>query len=235
MSLEPEPPFHDPAELRRTWGREWGAWDDVGPLREVLVRPPGQELEQITADMWNAEAGALVDPGGGWYWIGDQPPDIELARSQHAGLVAALEAEDVLVHRAPPMAPSFVKASYTRDPLVAAPGGTIVARMAATMRRGEERDVTAIMGALAIPILRTITGTATVEGGTVVRLRPGLVAYGQSIRCNTEGARQLQEALSPAGVEVVVVPVPGYGIHLDGYIGLADVDKSLVRDRKAHV
>ncbi len=123
------------------------------------------------------------------------------------------------------MAKSFVKSVYTRDPLIAAPGGMVVGRMGPSMRRGEERDVTGILGRLAIPILRTINGSGTAEGGSVLRLRPDLVAYGQSIRCNDEGARQLRETLAPAGVDLVVVPISGFVIHLDIYMGLVDVDK----------
>jgi N-dimethylarginine dimethylaminohydrolase len=118
---------------------------------------------------------------------------------------------------------------YTRDPLAAVPGGVLVGRMAPRMRRGEEANLSGFVAALGIPIVRTITGIGILEGGTVVRLRPDLFAYGQSIRCNEEGGRQLAEALRPLDTELVVVPLPGYGIHLDGYLGLADVDKAVVR------
>ena len=88
MKVDPEP-FEDPAELDRTWGRQWGAWDEVGQLREVLVWPIGEELDQIDAAAWDPELDGLVDPSGGWYWQGSAPPDIELAKRQHDGLTAA--------------------------------------------------------------------------------------------------------------------------------------------------
>ena len=67
-----------------------------------------------------------------------------------------------------------------------------------------------------------------VEGGSFVKLRPGVAAYGTSIRCNDEGARQLAETLRPLGIELVVVPLSGYSIHIDGHLGMVDVDKALV-------
>ena len=40
---EPDPPFEDPGELAATWGQVWGASDEVGVLRTVLVRRPGDD------------------------------------------------------------------------------------------------------------------------------------------------------------------------------------------------
>ena len=95
MATAAEPPFHD--EVEAVWGRPWGAADEVGRLRSVLVRPPGPALDRIRADAWDADLGALVDPDGGWYWTRREPPDVARAEAQHAGLVAALEADGVEV------------------------------------------------------------------------------------------------------------------------------------------
>jgi N-dimethylarginine dimethylaminohydrolase len=79
-----------------------------------------------------------------------------------------------------------------------------------------------------MPILRTIVGTGLLEGGSFAKLTPTVAAFGTSIRCNDEGARQLDEALRYLGVELVVVPMAGFSIHLDGALGMVDVDKALV-------
>ena len=79
--------------------------------------------------------------------------------------MTALEAEDVEVHFAEQLEERFTKAMYTRDPLISMPGGVIVGRLAPLMRRGEERSITRAVGALGVPILRTITGTGLLEGG----------------------------------------------------------------------
>ncbi len=226
MESAAEPPFHE--ELEAVWGAEWGASDEVGKLRKVLVRRPGDELSVVRVDAWDEEAQALVDPDGRWYWTDRTPPNLPLVRSQHEGLVARLEAEGVDVVVAEPLGEGFVKAIYTRDPLVTIPGGAVIGRMAVRARRGEEAAITREVAAAGLPILSTLTGTATLEGGSFVKLRPGLAAFGTSIRCNAEGARQLRDVLARIGWELIVVPLPGYTIHIDLHLAMVDVDRALV-------
>jgi N-dimethylarginine dimethylaminohydrolase len=226
MESAAEPPFHE--ELEQVWGARWGASDEVGTLRRVFLRRPGDELLAVRADAWDERLGALVDPHGRWYWTDRNPPDMEKVREQHQGLVDALLAEDVVVDVAEPLGEGFVKAIYTRDPMITVPGGAIVGRMAVRMRRGEEPQVTRELAALGMPILGTITGTGTLEGGSFTKLRPGLAAFGTSIRCNHEAARQLETLLGLIGVELIVVPIAGYSIHIDLHFAMVDVDRALV-------
>ena len=226
MATAAEPPFHDEVEL--VWGRPWGASDEVGRLRTVLVRPAGAMLDRIRADAWDPELEALVDPEGGWYWTRREPPDVARAAEQHAGLVAALEADGVEVVTAAPLDSAYTKAMYVRDPLVTVPGGAVIGRMAVRMRRGEEADVTRVVAAAGMPILATMTGTATMEGGSFTKLRPGLAALGTSIRCNAEGARQLRAVLAEVGWELLDVPLPGFTIHIDAHLAMVDADLALV-------
>ena len=226
---EAEPGFETPAQQRLVWGGEWGACDEVGPLRKVLVRAPGDEFRRVRTDCWDERAQALVDPDGGWYWEAREAPDLDLIHAQHAGLVAALEADGVdVVHVEGPAAPHLSRPIYTRDPLCTVPGGAIIGRMAPAMRRGEEGMVTRAVVAQGMPILRTIHGTGLLEGGSFVKLTPKLAAYGTSFRCNDEGARQLREVLDVLGIELLVMPMAGWSIHIDGHIGMVDVDKALV-------
>jgi N-dimethylarginine dimethylaminohydrolase len=224
----PEPAFEDPAELERCWGARWGAADEVGPLRQVLMRRPGPEFAQIRADAWDPAVGALVDPRAGWYWESAKPPDLGLIQRQYDGLVAALQAEGVRVHFAEPLPERFSKAIYTRDPLITVPGGAIIGRLAPAMRRGEEASITRAVAALGMPILHTIGGTGLLEGGSFAKLRRKVAVFGTSIRCNVAAARQLEEMLRWVGIELIVVALGGYSIHLDGHFGMVDVDKALV-------
>lgn len=221
-----EPPFSD--ELEEVWGARWGAHDEVGVLRRVLVRTPGDELRAIRADAWDERLGALVDPAGRWYWTDSRPPDMDLVAAQHRGLVDALRAEDVEVDVMEPLGPPFVKSVYTRDPSITVPGGAIIGRMGVRMRRGEEPHATRALAGAGMPILGTITGTGTLEGGSFVKLRRGLAALGTSIRCNEEGERQLRALLELIGIELIRVPVAGYSIHIDLHFAMVDVDRALV-------
>jgi N-dimethylarginine dimethylaminohydrolase len=226
MATAAHPPFH--AEIEEVWGRRWGAHDEVGRLRMALVRSPGPALDRIRGDAWNPELGALVDPDGGWYWTREDPPDRERAAAQHHGLVTALRDEGVEVVQAAPMGDRFTKAMYVRDPLVTVPGGAIVLRMGVRMRRGEEPDITRTVANAGLPVLGTLTGSATLEGGSFIKLRDGVAALGTSIRCNEEGAEQLREILARIGWRLIVVPLPGYTIHLDLHLAMLDSDLALV-------
>ena len=221
----PEPSFENAEELEQGWGARWGANSEVGRLQSVLMRSPGAELERISAEGWDPAVRALVDPVPAWYWESDSPPDLSLVGEQYDGLVAALEAEGVEVHFAEPLSGRFSKAMYMRDPLVTVPGGAIIGRLAPRMRRGEEQSVMRAVASLGMPILRTITGTGLMEGGSFAKLTPKVAAFGTTIRCNDEGARRVQETLRWLGIELVVVPLSGFSIHLDGAFGMVDVDK----------
>ena len=224
----PSPPFEEAGELERVWGRVWGASTEVGPLRMVLMRRPGAELEVVREECWDERAQALVDPGGMWYWRDRTPPDIALMQRQHDGLAEILRAEGVEVCYLDSTPRTFPKSVFTRDPLITVRGGAIVGRMAPRMRRGEERYVSEFVAGLGMPILRTVTGTGTMEGGSFAKLTPTIAAFGTSIRCNAEAARQLEEALRWLGIELIVVAMGGWSIHLDGHFGMVDVDKALV-------
>jgi N-dimethylarginine dimethylaminohydrolase len=103
-----------------------------------------------------------------------------------------------------------------------------VSRMAVRMRRGEEREATRLLGELGMPVLGTITGTGTIEGGSFVKLGPDVAALGTSVRCNEEGARQLELLVRLQGIELLTVPLAGYSIHLDVHLAMVDAGKALV-------
>jgi N-dimethylarginine dimethylaminohydrolase len=223
----PEPPFHDAAELVRDWGADWGCDDDVSPLRTVLVRRPGDEWKGVRGECWDEQARSLVDPDRNWFWESRELPDIPRMQADHDGLVAALRAEGVEVLDGGPMPRRLMNAVYVRDPMCVVRGGAVIGRMGPLMRRGEERYATQAVAALGLPVLRTISGTGMLEGGTIVKLTPRVYAFGTSIRCNPEGARQLAEVLAPLGIELIVVPLVGWSIHLDGHLSMVDRDKAL--------
>ncbi|MDR2567475.1 MAG: hypothetical protein LBC97_15740 [Bifidobacteriaceae bacterium] len=222
LEPEPEPVFTDPAELEGTWGRRWGAADETSTLRMVVVRRPNPGMQDIRADAWREDAGALVDPGRNWYYRRRTPPDWATLLDQHNQLVQALESEGVEVVIAPEMPRTFTKSVYTRDPMLTVPGGAIIGRLAPRVRRGEEPSLTKTVAAVGMPILGTITGDGTVEGGSFAMLRRDLAVYATSIRCNTSGARQLASFLEPLGIELMTVALPGYTIHIDGQFMVLD-------------
>ena len=160
--------------------------------------------------------GSFGDAASGWYWQSDTIPPVAEMQGQHDGLAQALRKEGVEVVMLDGEVGSRLKSCYTRDSVVAVKGGAIVCRMAPRIRRGEELTATKTLAKLGVPILRTLHGTATMEGGSFAWLNPKTAVIGRSIRVNEEGAAQVGEVLRHQGVELICVDLYGYQIHIDG-------------------
>lgn len=223
-----EPPFEDEGELEATWGRVWGLDNDVGRITDILMHRPGPEMAVVDASKRLPEIGSFGDPAVGWYFQSDTPPDLALMQAQHDGFVAALRAEGINVHFMEGEAGNRLKQVYTRDPLIMVKGGAIVCRMGARIRRGEELAVTRTLARLGIPILRTVNGTGIMEGGSFAWLNETTCAIGVGVRVNREGAQQVGEVLARQGVELLVVELTGYDIHLDVSFLMVDRDLAIL-------
>ncbi|MEO1192510.1 MAG: arginine deiminase family protein [Pseudomonadota bacterium] len=224
----PEPAFEDPGEQTATWGQVWGCTNDVGRLRKVLVHRPGSEMSIVDRSKYIPEIDAYGDEAIGWYWQHNTIPDVADMQRQHDALVSALEAKGVEVIHLEGVEAPLIKACYTRDSVIAVKGGAVVSRMAPRIRRGEELCVTRTLAKIGMPILRTITGIGMIEGGSFAWLNETTAVIGRSIRVNDEAIRQLDEVLRAQGVELIVIDLRGYDIHIDGSLVMIDRDLALV-------
>ena len=227
----PEPAFEDPGRLEALWGRAWGCDNDVGQLRAVLMHRPGPEFEVIDPTKRIEETGSYGDLEAGWYWQSETIPELAELQAQHDALADALRAEGVQVIYLEGVADGRFKSVYTRDSSFAVKGGAIVTRLAPRMRHGEELPVTRALAKLGMPILRTLNGTAMLEGGSFAWLNSETAVVGRGIRVNDEGIAQVAEVLKYQGVELIVVDLRGYDIHIDGHFLMVDVDLALVWPR----
>ncbi|WP_118132728.1 dimethylarginine dimethylaminohydrolase family protein [Oceanicella sp. SM1341] len=212
---EAEPAFEDEDQQRKWWGRKWGCTNDVGRLRTVLMHRPGPEVNIVDTSK-RLDNNAFGDVQAGWYWRGNEGPDLPAMQAQHDAYADLLRAEGVEVVMIDAPAKDRMKTCYTRDSVVAVGGGAMVMRLGPRIRRGEELPATRTLANLGCPILRTLSGTAVAEGGSFCWLTPTLAATGMSSRTNEEGARQIEEVLRAQGVELIRVPLTGYRLHLDG-------------------
>lgn len=222
------PPFEDESELTRHWGKVWGINNDVGQIRSILVHRPGPEMNIVDPTQRIAEIGSFGDPKVGWYFQSDTPPDIGLMQAQHDSMVLELQAAGIEVFHVEGVDNTRLKSCYTRDPLIMVKGGAIVCRMGARIRRGEELAITRTLAKLGIPILRTISGTGIMEGGSFTWINEKTAAIGVGVRVNREGADQVGEVLKRQGVELLIVELTGYDIHLDVSFLMIDKDLALV-------
>lgn len=223
-----EPPFEDEAELMATWGAVWGIDNDVGKIRSILMHAPGPEMNIVDVSKRIEDIGSYGDPATGWYFQSDTPPDLDKMRAQHRAFVKALEADGVEVHYVEGVDHTRLKSVYTRDPLIMVKGGAIICRMGARIRRGEELAITRTLARIGVPILRTISGAGVMEGGSFAWLNDKTCAIGVGVRVNREGAEQVGEVLRRQGVELLIVDLPGYDIHLDVSFLMIDRDLALI-------
>jgi N-dimethylarginine dimethylaminohydrolase len=223
-----EPAFETEAELAAHWGRAWGVDNDVGRIRAVLVHRPGAEMEIIDPTKRIESIGSFGDEKAGWYFQSDRVPDLSEMQAQHDSLVKALHAEGIEVCNVEGVGGGRLKSCYTRDPLIMVKGGAIVCRMGARIRRGEELAITRTLAALGIPILRTLAGTALMEGGSFAWINSKTAVIGCGVRVNREGAAQIGEVLQRQGVELIVIDLVGYDIHIDGSFLMVDRDLALI-------
>jgi N-dimethylarginine dimethylaminohydrolase len=222
------PPFEDEGELQKSWGAVWGIDNDVGRVRSILVHRPGPEMNIVDPTKRISDIGSFGDPATGWYFQSDTPPDLPLMQKQHDALVAALRADGIEVYEMEGVDNTRLKSVYTRDPLIMVKGGAIVCRMGARIRRGEELATTRTLAKIGVPILRTISGAGVMEGGSFAWLNDKTCAIGIGVRVNREGAEQVGEVLKRQGVDLLIVELTGYDIHLDVSFLMIDRDLALV-------
>ena len=228
FALPGDPPFEDPEELVRHWGRAWGLDNDVGRIRSILMHRPGPEMAVVDPTKRIERIGSFGDIDKGWYFQSDTLPPLPEVQAQHDALVKALTAHGVEIHHMKGVDGGRLKSCYTRDPLIMVKGGAIVCRMGARIRRGEELAVTRTLAEIGVPVLRTLSGTALMEGGSFAWINPQTAVIGCGIRVNREGAEQVGEVLKRQGVELIVVDLVGYDIHIDGSFLMIDRDLALV-------
>ena len=236
-----EPPFEDASAQARVWGRHWRCTSEVGALKVVLMQPPARAV--LSTDPGRDHgAGDSDDLSGtvwvstdqsdeGWYWQpGECAPRAELpypemeAQWQH--LVDVLQSHGVEVVLLNQAGGRF--ANFTRDVAIGIDGGVVICRLAGATRRGEELAATRTLAELGVPVVRTITGTGLLEGGSFAWINDRTAVVGRSNCVNEEGAAQIGEVLARQGVELIRTDLSFSEIHLDGVFNMVHADVALV-------
>jgi N-dimethylarginine dimethylaminohydrolase len=188
-------------------GPPWGADSEHGRLLDVLVCPPDNFRWLPTSAITRATLES------------DRRFDGELARRQHAEMVAAYEDAGVRVHRLEPD-PSLPYQVFARDSSATTPNGAVIAQPHQWWRRGEYAAAIRFYQESGIPIRGMITAAA-LEGGDVMLLEPGSAVIGAGEgRTQEPAARQLAGWLAEDGWEVRVEPIPERFVHIDVLVGV---------------
>ena len=206
------------ADLPLYWG-DWGVASEVDPLKAVLMRRPGVEIERFDP--------AVVR-------FTDAPLDVELFRRQHDALTGIYRDHGGAVHYVEETRPDRPNAVYCRDLMFMTPEGAILARPGMAARRGEERYVAAVLARLGVPIILTVHGGGIFEGANAMWVDRRTVILATSSRTNREGYEQVAQALGRMGVDQIIpMQVPSTNIHIDSILNLASHDVAMVHAQQA--
>lgn len=199
-------------EMNKYWG-DWGLSSQVKPLKSVLMRRPGAEIDNF--DWEKSRFRAAIDP--------------DRFRKQHDDLANLYRSLGIDVYYVDEQRIDRPNAVFMRDLLFMTPEGAIICRPALDVRRGEEVAVAKTLSNLNIPILRTITGNATFEGADCFWANEKTVIIAQSSRTNKDAFNQLEFEFKRMGVEnIITVHIPLSNAHLDGAMNFLSEDTIIV-------
>jgi N-dimethylarginine dimethylaminohydrolase len=172
--------------------KQYGAHSMVAPLKRVLVKSPAETEREAQA--WREF---------GYY----QPIDVARARREHERFVELIVEAGAHVHYAQDPQAERLDSIFVFDPAIVTNEGAIICNMGKELRRGETHTMAKELLALDVPILATIHGAGTLEGGDTLWLDEHTLVVGRTYRTNDEGIRQLRHALDGIA-NVIEVALP---------------------------
>ena len=226
-----EPAFEHPDQQRKVWGDLWGCNSEIGQLRKILVHRPGEEITRVTEDWYDEKLESYCSTEEEIWWRGRNLPNLKNMQMAHDNLTDMLRAEGVeviYIHDKPTDRPVPLKQMSPRDIVIGVPGGVVICRPNANGRREEMFWATRRIVDAGCPIIRTISGTGMLEGGSFMWIDTKTAVISTGLCTNPEAVSQIREVLRWCGVEVLTIQTPGYSQHLDGFMAMVDVDKVLV-------
>jgi N-dimethylarginine dimethylaminohydrolase len=165
----------------------YGVRSMVAPLRRVLVVRPTIEGDFAAA---------------GW-----RSPDTEALLREHAGFCQVLAdlGVEVVAAQAPP---GLVDGCFAYDPVFVVGGGAVGLRMTKPARRAEPEFLLEQVRAAGVPVLGSLRGPATADGGDMCWLDEATLAVGRSYRTNAAAHEQLADLLADEGVTIARADLP---------------------------
>jgi N-dimethylarginine dimethylaminohydrolase len=179
----------------------WGAARESDVLTDVLLCRPDHLKHLATSSLSRK-------------YLRENPADIDVAKRQHAELVAAYEHFGVTVHLAEPD-PHLPYQVYTRDSSFMTPYGAVITNMANWWRRGENFAALRSYAKLNVPIYDMVTA-GTFEGGDFDVIEEGCVLIGcGGERTQEEAAKQVQGWFEREGWETKITYFDPFYVHID--------------------
>jgi len=198
-------------DVLKMWGGNWYVDSEIGKLRAVLMRRPGKEVEDITLEPKRVSMHEKLNPEG--------------MRKEFDDIVRMYEEHGVKVYLVEETGKDCPNAIFCRDLVNGSPNGAILSRMGINVRSPEVAYVSKQLGKIGVPIAKTVTGKGTFEGACLIWIDRETAIIGHGTRSNEEGCKQVEDELRNQGVKTIIrVEIPRNGVHLDGFIAIADYD-----------
>lgn len=202
--------------------KSYGCQSMVAPLRRVIVKRPQEAFrnEQQIASQWKD-------------LVYTAPPDLRRACEEHERFVSLLREARAEVLCLPEDDRTGLDSIYTHDPGIVTDAGAIVFQTGKVGRRGEGPSLADALRSWDIPVLGTVAGVATAEGGDLIWLDQHTLLAGRGFRTNAAGIESLRILLEPLSIRVIEVPLPYWTgpqdcLHLMSFISLLDVNLAVV-------
>ncbi|PLP58025.1 amidinotransferase [Mesorhizobium loti] len=205
------------AEIGDLW-TACGINSEWAPLQAVLLHRPGEEISPSEEDHDAIQMLA--------------PVDIAKARAEHDVIAETYRDLGIEVHYVDPAGTPSPNLMFCADLSVMTPQGAILARPASTVRAGEERQVARRLAELGMPVVRTLTGTATFEGADLMWLHKEAVVIGRGLRTNQEAIDQISTLLAETGVKTHAFDMPFGTMHFMGMLRIVDKDLVIAWPRR---
>lgn len=205
--------------------RQFGTASETATLNRVMIKHAKDAfVDQATLDAsWRA-----------LNYIAK--PEFDAACRESDAFIALLEKLGCSVEGAPATPRVGPDSIYVHDPVIVTPRGAVLCNMGKAARSLEPAALRSALKASGLPILGSIKGAGTVEGGDVVWLDDGTVAIADGYRTNAEGIRQFTALVGKDVKEVITVPLPHWNgpgdvLHLMSFISPIAPDLALVYSR----
>jgi dimethylargininase len=156
-------------------------------------------------------------------------PRYEALLAEHAGYIAALEANGVEVAVLDALE-QFPDSIFVEDPALVFSDAAILLRPGAPSRMGEAQELIATLESRFPNVLRLSEGFA--DGGDIL-VTPERVLIGLSARTDKAGAAALGKLLASIGMRSAVVDVPRSTLHLKTDCSLVDAETVLATEELA--
>jgi N-dimethylarginine dimethylaminohydrolase len=203
----------------------FGGQSEVGTLKRVLLkRPEHAFVSQAKLENEWERLGYLACP------------DYSTAVKEYDRFADILSQHAEVMFTPESMTELSIDAIYVRDASIITNHGIVLCNMGKRARSLEPSLFRNVYDEMGIPIVTTISGRGSLEGGDVVWLKDHTLVVGSGYRTNASGIDQLRRMTFDSVSRLIVVDLPHWNgpgdvFHLMSMLSPVDVNKLLVYSR----